>query len=197
MSANKVPRTVDGVVQWRCSRCKDWKKADEFYTHRAGPNGLRSACKVCLRKCAGAQYQKARDKNLEYARQYRREFPERVRKANADHHQRNKAKRLNANAEWREANTDHLRSYRRSHMEEHPETYAARAAVNNAIRAGKLVRPAECDVCGTTAGRINGHHDSYEKDRWLVVTWMCDTCHAFTHARRKEQANAAKQHRMD
>jgi hypothetical protein len=41
-------------------------------------------------------------------------------------------------------------------------------------------------MCGTPGG-VEGHHDSYEPERHLVVCWMCDPCHGFTHARRREQ----------
>lgn len=54
----------------------------------------------------------------------------------------------------------------------------AKSAVKNAIRAGKLVKPLECSVCGAT-GRIVGHHADYHY--FLDVIWCCETCHKGIH----------------
>jgi hypothetical protein len=51
------------------------------------------------------------------------------------------------------------------------------ATVNNAIRAGKLVREA-CENCGDYP--THGHHDDYSRP--LDVRWLCPPCHAAQHA---------------
>jgi len=53
----------------------------------------------------------------------------------------------------------------------------ARAATNNALRSGLIVkRP--CEVCGTTK-RVEGHHDDYTKQ--LEIRWLCSKHHAEHH----------------
>jgi hypothetical protein len=55
-------------------------------------------------------------------------------------------------------------------------------AVNNAVAAGRLVRPKKCEDCnqpgrGLKRPTIHGHHiDGYEFP--LRVRWLCPTCHA-------------------
>ena len=54
--------------------------------------------------------------------------------------------------------------------------------LNNAVDAGKLVRPETCSMCGVSPGkdrlgrsRIEGHHPDHAEA--LKVEWICDTCH--------------------
>lgn len=76
----------------------------------------------------------------------------------------------------------------------------ARDRVNNAIRAGKLVRPESCEKCGKTPSRsadgrsnIHAHHkDGY--DHPLSVEFLCVKCHkaADNNAAKGERAGAFK-----
>lgn len=56
---------------------------------------------------------------------------------------------------------------------ENPEKYAAHLVLNNAVRAGKIVKQ-PCEVCGSTK-RVHGHHDDYSKP--LEVRWLCALHH--------------------
>lgn len=55
----------------------------------------------------------------------------------------------------------------------------ARQAVADALRRGKLVRPAACERCGQI-GRVVGHHHDYT--RRLDVAWLCAICHQAVHS---------------
>ena len=55
-------------------------------------------------------------------------------------------------------------------------------AVRRALRAGRLQRPEQCQVCGDPASRgsdgrtlLQAHHDDYARP--LDVKWCCPTCH--------------------
>ena len=65
-----------------------------------------------------------------------------------------------------------------------PTKRAARIAVGNALRDGKLQkRP--CKSCGSTA-RINAHHPDYSKP--LEVVWLCSICHGAAHRQMRRAA---------
>jgi hypothetical protein len=62
----------------------------------------------------------------------------------------------------------------------------ARHAVLNAVRHGKMKRPARCQPCGrkpepASDGRslIFAHHEDYTKP--FKVEWLCNWCHADRH----------------
>jgi hypothetical protein len=61
----------------------------------------------------------------------------------------------------------------------HPARYQAHLAVQQALNRGDLVKGA-CEVCGTNEGRIDAHHDRY--DRPLAVRWLCRMHHVRLHA---------------
>jgi hypothetical protein len=54
----------------------------------------------------------------------------------------------------------------------HPEKVKARAAVNNAVRDGYLMKP---EKCGCGGSPVEAHHVDYTKP--LDVAWLCGPCH--------------------
>lgn len=64
----------------------------------------------------------------------------------------------------------------REYKERNPVKAAARKAVYEAIRAGRIVRQ-PCEVCGSR--RAQAHHDDYGKP--LDVRWLCRAHHAEWH----------------
>lgn len=56
----------------------------------------------------------------------------------------------------------------------------ATAAVNLAVKSGKIMRPNKCGRCNLY-GKIEGHHHDYRKP--LDVEWLCRSCHSLEHSR--------------
>lgn len=56
--------------------------------------------------------------------------------------------------------------------------YEAHLAVGRALKSGELVKGG-CEICRTTEGRIDAHHDRY--DRPLEVRWLCRAHHVRLH----------------
>ncbi len=78
------------------------------------------------------------------------------------------------------------RKYSREHKPKRtPIRQRAHNAVQRAVRSGKLIKPSECNRCGTDQVRIVGHHADYNKP--LDVEWLCDLCHLRHHASKGEQ----------
>lgn len=65
--------------------------------------------------------------------------------------------------------------------EKHPEKYAAKLAVKDAIRSGLLVSM-PCVICGDP--KSDGHHEDYSKQ--LEVVWLCRSHHLGVHKLMKE-----------
>jgi len=65
-----------------------------------------------------------------------------------------------------------------AYMNRNPERRAAHISLGNALRDGRIIRPAECQECGAKS-RIHGHHDDYAKP--LDVRWLCIPCHTKAH----------------
>jgi hypothetical protein len=59
-----------------------------------------------------------------------------------------------------------------------PVRRSAWSAVSNAIKSGRLVRPAFCSECGAEC-RPDAHHDDYTKP--ITVRWLCRPCHIRHH----------------
>lgn len=79
-----------------------------------------------------------------------------------------------------EANADHYRAYdrKRGYRPGDPHKVAARMAVNHAIENGRLTK-LECEVGVGCRGRIEAHHDDYNKP--LDVRWLCKKHHGEVH----------------
>lgn len=59
----------------------------------------------------------------------------------------------------------------------------ARAAVRNAVTAGKMIKPTNCPLCGISAV-LHAHHKDYSKP--LEVEWMGSICHGKEHRKAKQ-----------
>lgn len=172
----KRPKIVDGNELWECRRCFEWKPASEFNKQRAASNGLGSYCRSCV-----SEYDKKRI--VTYRKQKR--------KVRAEYNRKNRENNRIKNARYRAENKDRLKERAGQLRKRHPEKFNARSAVSYALETGRLTKPAHCEACDQR-DKIEAHHDNYGRDRWLVVTWLCRTCHLWMHARWREQERDAK-----
>lgn len=128
-----------------CFKCHTTKPLSEFYRHPMMADGHLGKCKECNKKDVQENYAKRRKQYSDYDAR-RRQNPERK--------------------------ADQAASLKR-HNERHPDRAAARIAVQNAVKSGRL-KKTPCVRCGTTV-RVQGHHHDYSKP--LDVTWECFKCH--------------------
>ena len=67
-------RTVRGVKQKLCCRCKQWKKGSLFHRNRRSKDGLQWPCKECEKKYDRERYERIRKtgrKNFRYEDRHR------------------------------------------------------------------------------------------------------------------------------
>lgn len=145
-----------------CRYCKVDKPTDEFYLSAIRNNGT-GDCKECVRSRVKAN----RIKKADYYKQFDRD------RANLPH-------RVQARKEY-QATDRGKKAQRRSaeaHYYRYPNRSAARGAVNNALRDGRLFKTSECESCNDET-TLHGHHCDYNKP--LDVMWLCDPCHKQWH----------------
>lgn len=144
-----------------CRQCGHDVRLADYYRHPRTADGVMAVCKACHRKNVSANYQRNKAHYQEYERG-RANLPHRV------------AQR-EAYSQTSEGRAAHARSSRKQ-RQVRPLQRAARVAVGNALRTGRLIRQ-PCEVCG--AERAQAHHDDYSKP--LDVRWLCTTHHAEWH----------------
>lgn len=60
----------------------------------------------------------------------------------------------------------------------------ARRILRQAVADGKILKPDTCSACGDVCSREDldaHHHNGYEGDAALQVTWLCKSCHGLEH----------------
>ena len=152
----------------RCTRCRRLRIKTNFYPDRREKDGLMRRCKSCYDMVTKGDYN---DINAQiYARRYYR---------------KNKPKVLLKTQEYRK---------------NYPDRINAHKAVHKALKDGILVKPDSCAnlKCSRKGvGRIEAHHESYKKENWLDVIWLCSSCHKLINKRtlrirRKRKSRAMK-----
>ena len=143
----------------QCSNCGEVKPLDAFGKRKANKDGLAYQCKVCHCAYSKAYYKDNPDKCKGFAEAWKKANPEKVK---AD------------NAAWHKAHPEKGYAYRLRN----PLKVIAALAVREAIRVGRLAKPANCSECNAT-GIIHGHNCDYSKP--LEVMWLCPKCHISWH----------------
>ena len=137
---------------FQCNSCEREKPAGDFYASN------QSRCKECVKASVRANRAEKAEYYRAYDRKRYRDDPERAAHCRA------------LGAAWLKENGRPLRD---------PKKMAARNAISNAIRDGKIERGTECYFCGS-GDRLHAHHEDY--DHPLDVRWLCPSCHGKLHA---------------
>jgi len=72
--------------------------------------------------------------------------------------------------------------YRRECLEKSKASQAA----HRAIKSGKIARPNNCEKCKKKC-KPDAHHESYKKEDWLNVIFLCRSCHRLRHVELNNQ----------
>ena len=128
------------ITTKKCFKCGIEWPLIYFYKHPQMKDGHLNKCKKCARRYV--------NKNTVDKAEYYKEY---------DRKRAKEPERLAFNA----ANTKRWRK-------ENPIAAKAHSAVNNAIRAKKLIKK-PCCVCGEI--KVHAHHEDYSKP--LDVVWVC------------------------
>jgi hypothetical protein len=165
-----------------CSTCGAEKDIEQFERMPECRGGRRGQCRTCIN---------ARRKPNRLRLYHSRPLDERqasVRRQYA----KNREQRIAAAHAWSAAHKAETSERNRRYAAANGFRLRAKKAVDKAIRNGLLVRPTSCEWCSAIGGTIEGHHPSYAPDQWLVVTWICRSCHKRHHAAERLAERVAK-----
>lgn len=151
------------IATKRCTKCGRERSLEDFHKASVGAGGRQAKCVDCASRIARERYESKKSSILEQGRAYRETNREVVAERGRDRYAATRPAVLDA---------------QRSRRARWPERSRARDAVAKAIRSGALVPAAQC-ACGGQP--VEAHHESYERDRWLDVEWLCHRCHARRH----------------
>lgn len=172
--------TANAVGTKRCTKCGEVKTLENFERMPECRDGRRGQC----RRCIGAR-RKPRRLRLYAARP----LDERQASVRAQY-RKNRERRIETARAWRAANPEKVADANRRYSASNRVRYAAKKAVEKAILAGTLTRATSCARCGAVDVVIDGHHPSYAADQWLVVEWICRSCHRRHHAAERAAVSA-------
>ena len=154
----------------KCKGCGLEKDPSLFYS------GIKSECKECVK----IRTKRNRKEKEEYYKEYDRHRPNAV-----ERYQKQSAKvweRASGDAEFKE----NLYKTKSDWAERNQDKRKAQAAISNGLRDGNVVRPSECEHCGTSEKKIQAYHWSYLPEHWLDVIWLCTSCRGKEHKRLNE-----------
>ncbi len=168
-----------------CSNCGTTKPLAAFANDRRNIGGRCGQCRICN----GARSAAWRRANPGRAREgiaaWEMANPKRLRESKVAWRAKNQELLRKCRAKWVSANPELHRECRVAWQRDNPEKCRAHSAVNRAKKSGTLI-PQPCDACGSTKD-IQAHHDSYDRDRWLDVRWLCPQCHGAYHAENRDR----------
>ena len=142
-------------MELKCSWCKETKTETDFLKRIASEPYSQSNVRCC-RECNAAK-NRTRYKNPVV-----------------------RNKQLAATKNWVSRNRDKVNAYGQVWISKHQANLKARSRVGYLIRHGYW-KAQPCCICGATEG-LEAHHDSYAKQHWDVVRWLCKDHHEAWHS---------------
>lgn len=141
----------------RCTECNEIKPFVEFYSDKRKQDGCKHICKKCFGATIVEYHKTERGYNVLMASK----------------------RRHRATEHWRETHRLYMKRVRDEGR--YADHESARHAVNFAVQTGNLpsIHTRQCADCGKVAQEY--HHESYERDRWLDVIPLCESCHTRRH----------------
>ena len=147
------------------------------------------------RECDRAYRLRNREKSLVYLREWKlrnKDYPLEYYHRNKDRilelYRKRRLHKLETDPEFVERERRSGRKAFARQKEVNFEKVKARDVANKAVKAGLLVRPEACSICGQVPfprrdgrSQIHAHHHDYLEP--LDITWVCCRCHALDHRR--------------
>ena len=141
----------------QCSKCKQVKPYSDYNSDKTKPDGYYSSCKSCKRL-----------KDIAWEKKN----PDKV---------KTRLKRYLVTEKGKQSTRRNAALARKRY----PLKKLARDAVYQAVNKRKknpIMPPEYCSDCKRKAKVFAHHHNGYEKEHWLDVVWLCQSCHSKQHS---------------
>lgn len=149
----------------KCFKCGETKPLSDFYKHFRMADGHVNKCKECNKKDVR---ENRKDKSSYYNTYDKLRGQDKL------------SPRMTNRRETAKAIARSSNPRREMPLIDQDTKKNATTKVHNAVRDGRLERQQQCFCCGSTY-HVHAHHSSYDKDMWLVITWLCASCHSRLH----------------
>lgn len=157
--------------------------------HRKEINARARAKRAANPDAARRRDREWRENHPEAAKESSRKTDRKRRERRMREYEANREPRLATNQAWKDRSREHISTYNRSYYHSHKVEHQARIAVRRALKAGRLVKPSNCNRCPQQTDDLIGHHHSYARENWLDVEWLCKKCHMRHHAEEKHASH--------
>ena len=97
------------------------------------------------------------------------------------YYQKHKKEITERNKAYHEAHPEIGKKASRTYAKNNPEKKKAHQLLNDAVRAGKIIKPEHCSECKKKR-KVEAHHEDYDKP--YDVDWLCRECHNLIPAMR-------------
>jgi len=130
-------------------------------------DGYLNKCK----ECAKSDARKNRSENIEYYKEYD------AWRFQNDPRVKERHKRYGKTIAYKESMAKSTKKWVRNN----PEKRAAHIILGNAVKYGKVIKPSNCEKCGSQvkSKNLHAHHHDYTKP--IDVNWLCVQCHVNEH----------------
>mgnify|MGYP001605668795 CR=1 FL=1 len=185
----------------KCYKCKEEKEFNDFHKDKTQVGGISYDCKQCKSE---TRKQKRKENPEKYREQNRKSLEknyETIRASQKRHKEKNRDSILEKRRKSREERKFELNEKERIRRKNDPDflvknrvrykeyykrnrekmlpMHNAHKLVMYAIKLGVMKRPEECSMCESKVGKMEGHHENYDKP--LDVIWVCKMCHKNLH----------------
>lgn len=158
----------------KCSQCGQSKPYSAFSPSKVTKSGCASGCKECLAEAYRKRYAEKEDVRERQKASQKKwlDDPKNYRDKLEWGHKKTEKIRAGIAPKKAKATKEQCRVWRKTARAKNPEKERARAMVQRACRAGKLIR-LPCEMCGNE--HSEAHHPNYSKP--LDVRWLCRIHH--------------------
>lgn len=186
----KIELILVGTEYYKsCFTCKSSLPVTEFWKDNTKASGYSSYCKKCRKQYLAQpkmqQYKKRPEVVAKHRESSRVDYWKHWDRQAVYRHKYNKLnrqKRCAAARKYYAKNAEKIRDYHRKWrtLSENKKKQYAVSCIKLALKQGKLIRPAQCEINDAFCyGKINAHHDDYNKP--FKIRWLCRSHHIWYH----------------